>query len=322
MRQKLLLMLFSACLLAFSTHAFGQKKKRKDALIMAIEPAKNKDSLSRFDDAEGITLNPVRSPAQNMYSCQHCAVRKKTFFIVRFHDSTGVLTIGKVDTGISISVKVNGVSYPVPKVSHPFRETDINIDFDSLLGSTVVPAYSQVVITATLKVDTTKYYFENDEANFVYTNKFQPYQTFGQNIAGFWLPALVYYSTNFKPSAQGIPFAALPIGLAWGYKWYHKSGGYTGLSAMGNLMFYTPPTNVTSSSGTNSNPPSSSFTLQGFTIGALLDINDWVSVGYVYGKSFQTGVPDAGNMFVIALGSNLLSLFKLSKPATTSSSSN
>ena len=120
---------------------------------------------------------------------------------------------------------------------------------------------------------------------------------------GLWAPVLLFNS-NLKADATGIPFASMPVGLAWGKKKYFKNDGYIGLSLMGNWLIYTQGEKDTDLTTINS------FSFKNVGLGVLLDLNDAIYLGYAYGLDFRSGSKDPGGMFVFGFGPKLISSLK------------
>ncbi len=121
--------------------------------------------------------------------------------------------------------------------------------------------------------------------------------------SGVWIPTL-QFSSNLKSSADGIPFASLPIGLAWGAKLLVHRSNYIGGSVMANWLLFNQPVNSVPS------PDATSFTVKALTVGVLFDVNNWASLGVVYGKDFESGVSDPGFMVVFGFGPRLIQSLK------------
>lgn len=279
----------------------------QDTIAVIIRPALDKSKLSKIDPAtlEQIPQIPTNAPMENM-KVNNPIVNKNSEYIIRFRDlkTKGLLQIGQLDAAMTVEVIVNSKTYTRNISQGELKMTDLNINFSQLFNGDIIPDNSniRIVVTTTNK----NYEILNTELDTKYYNKIQHYQSLGQDLGGFWIPTLLY-STNFKSTSTGVPFATLPIGIAYGWKFYGKGVGYIGVSAMANWLIYSQPS---SSSSTSTN---SSFNLQGLTGGILIDFSDIISIGYAYGKNLESGGTDPGSMFVLGIGSKTLSFFKKDK---------
>lgn len=139
-----------------------------------------------------------------------------------------------------------------------------------------------------------------------YKDTKQLYSSLNSRTGGFWVPALLF-SSNLKADSTGVPFASMPIGIAWGFKKYFKSGWYLGPSVMGNWLVY-------SEGELNDDLTSSTkFSVSSVSLGLLLDVNDAIYIGYSYGFDFREGATDPGHMLVIGFGSKAISFLKKKK---------
>lgn len=117
----------------------------------------------------------------------------------------------------------------------------------------------------------------------------------------FWLPVGLF-STTFQSTADGIPFAALPVGGALGLKLYVSRDIYLGASVMGNWLV---------SPGKDAQgKPDNTYNLAGLTTGILFDLNNYIYLGYAYGFDLRSGGKHPGSMFVFGLGPGLLQLIQ------------
>lgn len=130
------------------------------------------------------------------------------------------------------------------------------------------------------------------------------------NLPGIWFPTAMF-ATNFKTSSNGITFAPMPIGAAFGVK-LNMGKGYLGFSGIASWLIYSQP-----SGGSTNN---SGFNLQGITFGGLLDINNYITIGYCYALNTIDHTKNPGGSLVIGVAPAILSLLKGSP--TTSSTKN
>lgn len=285
----------------------------QDTLVVIIRPALNLP-VSSFDPAslEQIPSIPDNEPTKNMYTGDNPIVYKDNMYIIRFYNlkTKKLIKIGQVDAGMSVEVVANGKTYQRSAEQNEIKMTDLNLDFKKLFNNEVIPQKTSVKIS--VNINNTNYKILNTILETEFFNPRQHYQSLGQDLGGFWIPTLLY-STNFKSTNEGIPFASLPIGIAYGWKFFGKKGGYIGVSGMGNWLIYNQPS-------TSSTTVNSSFNLQAITGGVLFDFSDVVSLGCVYGKDFRSNGSDPGLMFVLGIGSKALSFFKKDKePKSTES---
>jgi hypothetical protein len=130
----------------------------------------------------------------------------------------------------------------------------------------------KVTITLTTNGNTSAYnrYFRFLNAGEAYGNivKIGP--------VGLWFPVGMFGS-NFQKTQDGIIFNALPVGMALGSKWNVGPKFYLGFS-------WT--VNYTVTKVTNTSEEKYSFT--SFSHGPLLDIGDWVTVGYSFPFNLTT----------------------------------
>ena len=285
----------------------------QDTLVVIIRPALTLPVAS-IDPAtleqKPITLDD--EPLKNMFVTTTPVIYKNNIFIIRFRDlrSKKLIKIGRLDSSMSVTVVANGKTYK--RIIDPIEinMTDLNLDFGTLFNGDNIAQSTEVSIS--VNINNANYKILNSNLNLKYYNPKQHYQSLGQDLGGLWIPTLLY-STNLKSTNDGIPFASLPIGLAYGWKFYGKRGNFVGISGMGNWLIYTQPSSATSNT---------SFNLQGLTGGLLFDFSDVASIGCVYGKNFKSGGIDPGFMFVLGIGSKALGFFKKDKESKSVNSFN
>jgi hypothetical protein len=142
--------------------------------------------------------------------------------------------------------------------------------------------------------------------NGTFKNTTSPYSGLNSNTGGFWIPVFLF-SSNLKSGENGIPFAAMPIGVAWGWKKFNSKGKYKGVSVMGNWLIYSEgEENEDFTTSTN-------FSVSNISIGTIIDLNDVIYLGYAYGFDFRTNISDPGHMFVLGFGSGAIRYLKSNK---------
>ena len=286
----------------------------QDTLVVIIRPALTLP-VATFDPAtlEQKPQTVDSEPLKNMFTTNNSpVVYKGNIYIIRFRNlkTKHLLQIGQLDATMSVTIVANGKIYTRKVQQYELKMTDLNLDFGIIFNGDNIPQSSDVSITVNINNSNFKILNSNLETKFY--NPKQHYQSLGQNLGGFWIPTLLY-STNFQATNDGIPFASLPIGIAYGWKFFGKRGNYVGISGMGNWLIY----NQTSSTSANN-----TFNLQGLTGGLLLDFSDVASIGFAYGKNFKKGGSDPGFMFVLGIGSKALGFFKKDKESKSSSTFN
>lgn len=183
--------------------------------------------------------------------------------------------------------------------------TDFNIYLDGILSANQMEHLDDLFFKISIKkTDENISIIEYYKAKY-FISDWSNYNSFGANTSGFWLPSLLF-SSNLKETETGIPFASLPIGIAYGKKYNTKNQRYVGLSVMANWLIYTEPENSSIES-------SNSFNLQGATLGILVDFNDVISVGIANGFNFKKGENDPGLMFVLGFGAEAIGFLKKDK---------
>jgi hypothetical protein len=151
-------------------------------------------------------------------------------------------------------------------------------------------------------VTTPWYFYKTDKMSF--------YQLFGREI-GLWFPVLMF-STGFQPSSDGIPFAAFPVGVAFGGRLNFKSREFNYLGLSGFASWLIHPETGKDSEDTPNNAPSG-FNLASLAPGLLLDAAGWGYIGYAYGLDFREDKTDPGHLLVLGAGPKLIEVFNSTK---------
>lgn len=121
----------------------------------------------------------------------------------------------------------------------------------------------------------------------------------GLGHSGFWIPVGLFASDLSRDAGTGIPFATMPVGLAWGVQFNLKNISL-GVSAFASWMVRA--------STEESTDTGAGFTLQSLALGALINIGGWVAVGAGHAWDFgrADGVDDPGWFFTFGLGPRLI----------------
>lgn len=304
--------------LLFTANSFSQE------LNVIINPADRFDAISK-PDIPTRSQTPVINdgePYTNMYRYNRPNIPTlytNHIIIIRFLETTvgannAVISrlkkVGEIDPTMKVKVRIGSVE----KIITPKPEERNMTDFNIFLEENFDPATDGVRHNDPISVIvefTNATYAADKINNPSYTGRYfisnwNLYQAFGAETAGFWMPS-VLFSSNLRSTEDGVPFASLPIGLAWGAKYTSQKGRYVGFSVMANWLIYTQPENSTIDTST-------SFNLGGLTYGLAVDINDVITLGYAYGNNFRKGYSDPGHMFVLGFGSKALNFLKKDKP--------
>jgi hypothetical protein len=224
---------------------------------------------------------------------------KDDWIIIRFGKNDSLITIGeaKLDFIKVIAKGKEHINRNVLKEDKDKKQYYLELDKLADLGH---GAEVQLVLNYEDNKNPT-------EAYFVFKHKIVPYKLAG-TIPPFWIPVGLF-STNFKRTEDGIPFASMPIGLAMGWKWYFSNDSHIGLSVVGNWLIY-PKSEVVTTSGEKRKV----YNLSAVSLGLLFDLRNYLYVGYAYGWDLKKDGRDPRNMFVIGFAPDLLQLFKSLTP--------
>ncbi|RYE26540.1 MAG: hypothetical protein EOP51_00290 [Sphingobacteriales bacterium] len=271
-----------------------------------INPIDDLDSIAEYNPATGGQTITATSPNFNMYVYKYGRVKyidKDEPVIIRFFDRTNnkILPLRTVDRNMIVHVDINGNKKEFKPANQGM--TDINVDIKELYANEMDKLKHYDPVSIRVDVTNGDYSIENmTYQGRLYKSKIVKYTSFNADLGGFWFPILLF-SSNLKSTSQGVPFASLPVGAAWGLKYITNKGRYVGWSVMGNWLIYTEPEN-TSISAANS------FHLASATLGTIIDFNDVCTIGYAHGFDFKTGGSNPGHMLVIGFGSKVLSFLK------------
>jgi hypothetical protein len=284
---------------------------QKHDLKVVINPADDNSLISEYDIGNK-RQDPLLADTAfiyNMYVYKRIYtpfVYKSTVMIVRLFDQTSkkLMKLGDIDKNIKVKITIDGKEQIITPSQDELDMTDFNLIFNNYFKDVSLKHNSEVAIQ--VLVTNPNYEFNNSiyKGRYFISN-YTKYQAFGADIGGFWFPTL-QFSSNLKSTTDGVPFASLPIGLAWGIKYSTQKGKYFGASLMANWLIYTQPENTSPAT-------SNSFNLQGATTGILFDINDVITLGYAYGFNFRAGSADPGHMFVLGFGSKAINFLKKDK---------
>jgi len=117
---------------------------------------------------------------------------------------------------------------------------------------------------------------------------------------GFWVPVGLF-GTDFHSNSDGIALAALPVGLAWGVQANINGGDYIGLSGISSWAI-APQKRTDGTTG--------DYFLSAYSVGAIIDFDSFIYVGYAYAGDFRSGYKDPGHMAVLGVGPKMLKFFK------------
>jgi hypothetical protein len=287
-------------------------------LKVVVNPADDITIVSQPDIANKsqIPIIPNANFDQNMYKYKQGNlpyIYKTSVVIIRLFDQTSkeLKTLGSIDKNIKVKIKIGDQEQIITPSQDELDMTDFNLYFQNYFPGIELKHNSQVTIEVVL---TNNSFNINNSAytGRYFLSNFTKYNAFGEDIGGFWFPTL-QFSSNLKSTTDGVPFASLPIGLAWGGKYTKVKKKnqkdvqtYIGASLMANWLIYTQPANTSPAT-------SNSFNLQGGTLGVLFDINDVITIGYAYGFNFRTGNTNPGSMFVLGFGSKAINFLKKDK---------
>jgi hypothetical protein len=319
--KSLLLVITAITLCTVLTNA--QAPERLDVYIRGVANYKHELPVH---DGNAINL-PKQKPIidktnlmSNLWEVENqLSVWENSIVVIRvFNQTTGrVMTMGELGS-IVVTVVVDydmpgPVTVRAPALTLNEKDmTDFTITFDEshlLAGPAALQQLRSLKgnpkIMISFKINNPNYVIANSnepdsksETGYFHASKIEKY-----GAGGFWIPMLAF-STNGKSTANGIPFASLPIGLAWGGKLFVKRSHYIGASLMGNWLIYNQPSNSLPDVNT------SSFTVKALTYGIMFDFDNYGGVGVVYGRNFQKGVPNPRYMATINFGPALIQLLK------------
>lgn len=114
---------------------------------------------------------------------------------------------------------------------------------------------------------------------------------------GAWVPVGLF-GTNLKSGDNGISFAAVPVAIAAGSKFYWGNM-FLGLSGFAGWTLFEGEEKVEEGSDDDTEGDKA-FTVAGATVGALLDLNGWLYLGYGYTFDFRAAnYQQAGHALVV-----------------------
>ncbi|MEI6090158.1 MAG: hypothetical protein WCR42_06885 [bacterium] len=145
-------------------------------------------------------------------------------------------------------------------------------------------------LTFYVEISNSAYELTNPKGYAYYYKCLSPYKSFNNNLPICWFPVTLF-ATNFKSDSTGIPFNAIPIGIAIGGKIGVTKYNYLGISGIANLLI------------TKNNETSY---LQTMTLGMLFDFDGILYLGSTYGINFIDRTKDTKWMFVVGFGPELL----------------
>lgn len=258
-------------------------------------------------DSSVLSLDPTRSPANVAELCanrlatpyrdataQQPRIRSGDLAFVFAGDGTQKLgTLGV--TSVTVAVGTSGAAQSAPPVGFPYAVAD-SYFLPVILDAANFPDASQgdpVTFSVQLSAG---------PSVVLYGDFIKPFSLYNSGSTfGAWIPVGLF-GTNGQSNASGITLAALPVGVAWGFKWNVSSNFYLGLSAFGS---WTIAPQKDSTGGSTGN-----YTLSAVTPGAFLDVAGYLYVGYGYAVDLRSGYANPGSMLVVGVGPTLLQFLK------------
>lgn len=285
-------------------------------LYIYIRNIADYDHVARYAPTNTPKQSPIipnDQPEKYLWESDELDIYRRSIAVIRFYDESSqkLLTLSEVDPGNTLRVDIIVGTQPVHtlQIAGTSRDmTDLNVDFANLNGFVT---RGDQPLTISVRIQNPNYRLVNyvgdvntAVAKGTYHSKsLEFYQSFGgSDLKGFWIP-LLQFSSNLQSTAEGIPFASLPIGLGWGVKKIGRRGGYIGVTLMGNWLFYNQPDNIP-------NADVNSFTVSALTYGGMIDINNVITIGGVYGNDLRKDQADPGFMFVLGFGPRLMIFLK------------
>ncbi|MBX0335320.1 hypothetical protein K3G39_18960 [Pontibacter sp. HSC-14F20] len=137
---------------------------------------------------------------------------------------------------------------------------------------------------------------------FRYLSRFSSYgNIIKKSPVGFWFP-VGQFGTNFQKTPQGIIFNTIPIGVALGTKINLYNDFYIGLSYS---LDYTI---------TKADDPANSYSFNSFSHGPILDISDYIHIGYNwYANLTNNETYNREPFYVVGIGVEVVDLLKNKK---------
>jgi hypothetical protein len=141
-----------------------------------------------------------------------------------------------------------------------------------------------------------------NKRNFIWHKSFEGYKVEFLPLPYLWFPAMLY-CTNFKNNENGIPIAALPLGIAIGGKWYpFHDRKFVGFSI--NMSWVLKPDNSLDSENYDL------LILSTLSMGGFIDISGLLYLGGAYIWDFRDKEENPGWAMVIGIGPDLLNFLK------------
>lgn len=298
----------------------------QDNLFIYIRSAGDYSHIAEYDGHtnQQTTTIPDDDPTKYMYKNDELGIWQRGIVMIRFYDQDKqkLLKVGELDKNLVVTISVKGLT---PIVYRPigtvYEMIDLNIDFSDSKFSDLKNLKGQKDVSITVQYTNANYILRNvSGANLLTTatstgtyfaSKAEGYGLAVNDALGVWVPA-IQFSTNFQANSNGIPFASLPIGGAIGSKvYYGKSGNYLGYSLMANWLIYNQP--IDNSGSNTTSTKTNNYTFSSLTIGGLVDVNNYITLGAAYGFQFAKNSHQPGLMFVIGFGPDILNRFKSGK---------
>ncbi|MFN0214307.1 MAG: hypothetical protein ACKVT2_08635 [Saprospiraceae bacterium] len=198
----------------------------------------------------------------------------------------------------SVIVSIDGSD---PKEFFPSSAEEGNnfywIPLKSLKG-----AKSGSLVTVTLKLKDEVILQKGTTYYFNYFEKKSFYGAFNNNLGGVWFPTGMF-ATNFNNGNNGINFAPMPLGIAWGLKQNFKNSQfYLGYSATANWLIYNDDTD----------PANKKFSLSAASLGLMIDVGNIGNIGVCYGFDFRKETPNPRWALLVGISPGTLNFLKSS----------
>lgn len=114
---------------------------------------------------------------------------------------------------------------------------------------------------------------------------------------GFWLPVGLF-SSNLRSGDEGIPFAAMPVGIGWGARYHWSRNIFAGVSVIASWLV-SPELDA-------GGKRTGSYAASGLTLGGVIDAGGYLLVGGAYGFDFRSGHENPGALLVVGPAPKLL----------------
>ena len=222
---------------------------------------------------------------------------KLIFKFYGYNTTTGKLEskLKLSETGIkSISIIVdNEIIY-----TKDVKEYEKNYDSYNMGLSSLKDVKTGSVVQVRFNKENDDVYYYNGES--AYFKHYKPITTYGtfNKIPVLWIPTAMF-ATSTKRTESGVTFAPMPIGLAAGFKLNNKKGNYWGFSACANWLIHQ-----------NEVDGEKNINLESIAPGIIIDWNNNLTFGFVYGLDLTTEKNNPGFSLMIGFAPDVLNLLK------------